>query len=216
MVPPPVASATNYYVCLDTPRDSAPAAREQILAFADKMPPELALVPTASELVSSSQGKFFACLPPQPTRGQAQERLKVLDRRGVGVLGIKEGKAPQASAAAKPTPPNPADWFIQVNRFDETANALKDAKALANKGGPVTIMVTVPQPQFRDRVAAWLQGHRLAGEIFLCPARAKGCGVSYSVLAGPYYAQVEKLRRGLLGDWPGAFWLQRKDLPYRY
>ncbi|MCF8099907.1 MAG: hypothetical protein K9K65_18860, partial [Desulfarculaceae bacterium] len=91
-----------------------------------------------------------------------------------------------------------------------------DAKRLADKGCPVTLMVTVPLARFRAKIAAWLRDHRLAGEIYLCPKQAASCGVSYSLLAGPYFAQAEELRQSLLADWPGAFWLQRQDLASRY
>ncbi|MBU4565667.1 MAG: PDZ domain-containing protein [Desulfarculus sp.] len=207
---------TRYYVCFDTPHAGREAAREQAKPFAGKIPPELIFTPVASELVSPLEGKFFSCLPPLLTRGQAQERLRVLDRKGVGVLGIREGRAPQAAPAARPPTPNPEDWFIQVNKFNEVGHALNDAKRLAGKGYPVMLMITVPSPQHQARVAAWLKDNRLAGEIYLCPQQAASCWVSYSVLAGPYYAQAEGPRQDLLGLWPGAFWLQRRDLASRY
>lgn len=207
---------TRYYVCFDTPHAGREADREQAKPFAGKIPPELIFTPVASELVSPLEGKFFSCLPPLLTRGQAQERLRVLDRKGVGVLGIREGRAPQAAPAAKPPTPNPEDWFIQVNKFNEVGHALNDAKRLAGEGYPVMLMITVPSPKHQARVAAWLKANRLAGEIYLCPRQAASCWVSYSVLAGPYYAQAEGLRQDLLGPWPGAFWLQRQDLASRY
>ncbi|MBU1156105.1 MAG: PDZ domain-containing protein, partial [Proteobacteria bacterium] len=207
---------TRYYVCFDTPHAGREAARDQAKPFAGKIPPELIFTPVASELVSPLEAKFFSCLPPLLTRGQAQERLRVLDHKGVGVLGIREGLAPQAASAAKPPAPNPEDWFIQVNKFNEVGHALNDAKRLAGKGYPAMLMITVPSPKHQARVAAWLKANRLAGEIYLCPQQAASCWVSYSVLAGPYYAQAEGLRQDLLGAWPGSFWLQRQDLASRY
>ena len=210
------ALGTRYYVCFDTPHDSEEAARDQAKRFTGKTPPELIFTPVASELLSSPEGKFFACLPPQLTRGLALKQQDMLDQRGVGVVGIRQGRAPQAAQAAKPPAPNPEDWFIQVNKFDKTANALGEAERLAGKGCPVMLMITVPQAKFKTKIIAWLKAHRLAGEIYLCPEQAASCWVSYSVLAGPYYAQAEGLRQGLLDHWPDAFWLQRQDLASRY
>ena len=210
------ALGSRYYVCFDTPHHSKEAARDQAKPFMAKIPPELIFIPVASELVSPLEGRFFACLPPQLTRGLALKQQDMLDQRGVGVVGIRQGRAPQAAQAAKPPAPNPEDWFIQVNKFDKTANALGEAERLAGKGCPVMLMITVPQAKFKKKIIAWLKAHRLAGEIYLCPEQALSCGVSYSVLAGPYYAQAEELRQGLLDHWPDAFWLQRQDLASRY
>ncbi|MCF8065747.1 MAG: PDZ domain-containing protein, partial [Desulfarculaceae bacterium] len=162
---PGAALGTRYYVCFVDPYASPEEARNQTKRFAGKTPPELIFTPVPSKLVSSLEGKFFACLPPQLTRGQAQERLRVLDRKGVGVLGIREGRARRAASAAKPRAPNPKDWFIQVNKFNEVAHALGDAKRLADKGCPVTLMVTVPQARLQKEVAAWLKNEHLGGEI---------------------------------------------------
>ena len=211
-----MALDARYYVCFDTLHHSKEAARDQAKPFMAKIPPELIFIPVASELVSPLKGRFFACLPPQLTKGLALKQQDMLDQRGVGVVGIRKGRAPQTARAAKPPRAQPGGLVHPNKQVRQNSQRPGEAKRLAGKGCPVMLMITVPQAKFKTKIIAWLKDNRLAGELYLCPEQALSCGVSYSVLAGPYYAQAEGLRQGLLDHWPDAFWLQRKDLATRY
>lgn len=215
---PNPAANRRYYVCFLDPYDTRDAARKQAAQLTGRTPAGWGFIPVASELMLPLPDKFFCCLPPLLTRSQAQDRQQVLDRKGVALLGIREGQAPPTEPAVQPPAPNPEDWFIRVNKFNEVANALKDARRLEDKGYPVMIMATVPQPKYQKAVEGWLRRNRLAGEIYLCPPAAVTCGASYTVLAGPYFAKTEEIKNELARDpeWRDAFWLQRQELAGRY
>ncbi|MBU1277306.1 MAG: PDZ domain-containing protein [Proteobacteria bacterium] len=214
---PGLASGKRYYICFVDQYDTRDQARQQAARLAAKTPPGWSFAPVPSELASPLAGKFFCCLPPLLTRSQARERKQVLDRKGIEILGIKEGRAPQAAPKAQPPAPNPEDWFIRVNIFSEAANALNDARRL-EEGHPVMIAVTIPHAKYREAIEDWLRQNRLAGEIHLCPPAAANCGISYAVLAGPYFTKTEETREDLRRDsiWSKAFWLQRKSLAGRH
>ena len=213
---PGPASDKRFYVCFVDPYPSREAARKQGDRFAADTPPDLAFTPVESELLSLVKGRFFSCLPPQFTRGQAVEHQRVLDHRNISVLGILEGPAPPAPRAAAPPEPNPEDWFIQVNRFSYRDNALKEARRLAAQGFRVMIAVTILHPKHQHSTRDWLRDNRLAGEIYLCPSTASGCDTGYAVLAGPYFAKTEEIKDQLKPRWPGALWVRRQDLARRY